>query len=72
MGSYFGYALAAGDIDNDGFDDLIVGAPMFTIPENTEMNFETGRIYVFYGKGPNKYDLFHERFVNFFSLNKYK
>ncbi|XP_043271432.1 integrin alpha-PS2 isoform X2 [Venturia canescens] len=61
MGSYFGYAIAAGDIDSDGYDDLIVGAPMFTVPENTEMNFETGRIYVFYGKGPVKYDLFHER-----------
>ncbi|XP_076245985.1 integrin alpha-9 [Calliopsis andreniformis] len=26
-GGYFGYALASGDLDADGFDDIIVGAP---------------------------------------------
>lgn len=26
-GGYFGYAIASGDLDADGFDDIIVGAP---------------------------------------------
>nr|XP_003704431.2 PREDICTED: integrin alpha-PS2 isoform X1 [Megachile rotundata] len=48
MGAYFGYAVASGDIDGDGLDDLIVGAPMYTIPDNPEMTIETGRVYVYY------------------------
>ncbi|KAI4498187.1 hypothetical protein M0802_006673 [Mischocyttarus mexicanus] len=56
MGAYFGYAVAAGDIDGDNLDDLIVGAPMYTIPDNPEMNIETGRIYVIYqGRGLEKF-----------------
>ncbi|XP_066582926.1 integrin alpha-PS2 isoform X2 [Prorops nasuta] len=55
MGAYFGYSVASGDIDGDGLDDLIVGAPMYTVPENPEMTIETGRVYVFYqGNGPEK------------------
>lgn len=47
MGGYFGYALASGDINGDGFDDLIISAPMFTLPGNLEV-IETGRVYVAY------------------------
>ncbi|KAJ0180782.1 hypothetical protein K1T71_004186 [Dendrolimus kikuchii] len=46
IGAYFGYSLASGDIDGDGFDDVIVGAPMFTKPRSD--GFEHGRIYVIY------------------------
>ncbi|CAD1475193.1 unnamed protein product, partial [Heterotrigona itama] len=56
MGAYFGYAVASGDIDGDGLDDLLVGAPMYTIPDNPEMTIETGRAYVIYqGVGPEKF-----------------
>ncbi|KPJ04982.1 Integrin alpha-PS2 [Papilio xuthus] len=46
IGAYFGYCLATGDIDGDGTDDVIVGAPMFTKPKSS--GYEHGRIYVIY------------------------
>lgn len=46
IGAYFGYSIASGDIDGDGFDDVIVGAPMFTRTKSD--GFEHGRIYVIY------------------------
>ncbi|XP_045785896.1 integrin alpha-PS2 isoform X1 [Maniola jurtina] len=46
IGAYFGYSLASGDIDGDGAEDLIVGAPMFTKPKSD--GYEHGRIYVIY------------------------
>ncbi|CAK1545070.1 unnamed protein product [Leptosia nina] len=51
IGAYFGYSLASGDIDGDGADDVIVGAPMFTKPRSD--GYEHGRIYVIY-QGKNR------------------
>ena len=42
QGSYFGYALAAGNFDDDGFDDLLVGAYGFRIGQA-----EAGKIYTY-------------------------
>lgn len=42
----FGYALAAGDFDDDGHDDLAIGAP----GEDFESHDEAGQVQVLYGK----------------------
>ncbi|RZC36150.1 integrin alpha-PS2 [Asbolus verrucosus] len=47
LGSYFGYALASSDVDGDGKVDLIVGSPMYTVPNNKD-KFDMGRVYVIY------------------------
>lgn len=49
IGAYFGYSLAVGDIDGDKKDDLIIGAPMHTEPNN-EGNYEMGQVFVFLHK----------------------
>lgn len=47
MGAYFGYSLCAVDIDGDGRDDIVVGAPMYT-EDNYDGEYEMGRIYIIY------------------------
>lgn len=50
IGAYFGYAMCVVDVDGDKLEDLIIGAPMYTDPNN-EGKFEMGRVYVmFQGK----------------------
>ncbi|TMW50275.1 hypothetical protein DOY81_004656, partial [Sarcophaga bullata] len=46
IGEYFGYALATSDVDGDGLDDLIIGAPMYSEPGNTEGKYDVGRVYI--------------------------
>ncbi|KAI8128031.1 Integrin alpha-PS2 [Lucilia cuprina] len=46
IGEYFGYAMATSDVDGDGLDDLIIGAPMYSEPGNAEGKYDVGRVYI--------------------------
>ena len=45
--SRFGAALASGDVDGDGYDDVIVGAPGWN--ESTAATFATGAVFIVRG-----------------------
>ena len=50
MGSYFGYSMACGDLDSDGYDDLLVSAPWFSVVTKAKSSIiSVGRVYVYYG-----------------------
>ena len=38
-------ALLAGDVNNDGYEDLVMGAPSYGVGGN----FQQGRVYIVYG-----------------------
>jgi len=48
IGAYFGYALCVLDLDGDGLDDIVIGAPMYTDFQDSAMKIETGRVYIVY------------------------
>nr|KAG5692830.1 hypothetical protein BaRGS_001419 [Batillaria attramentaria] len=50
LGAYFGAALAVSDLNGDGKDDIIVGAPFYSDFEG--INYEMGRVYIYY-QNPN-------------------
>ncbi|CAL8366742.1 unnamed protein product [Lota lota] len=47
MGSYYGNALAVTDLNNDGWSDLLVGAPFYFHPEQEQ----GGAVYVYMNQG---------------------
>ncbi|XP_051915368.1 integrin alpha-5 [Hippocampus zosterae] len=57
MGSYFGYAVAATDVNSDGMVDLLVGAPMFMTRGSDGRLEEMGRIYVYLQRAPLSLEL---------------
>ncbi|MCD6382884.1 MAG: FG-GAP repeat protein [Thermoplasmata archaeon] len=44
LGAEFGYSLATGDFNGDGYDDLAVGAPYYDTS-----NTDAGRVLIYYG-----------------------
>ncbi|ALC48915.1 if [Drosophila busckii] len=63
IGEYFGYALATSDVDGDGLDDLIIGAPMYTEPGNVEGKYDVGRVYVLLQGGNTPADYWHREHI---------
>ncbi|XP_065564582.1 integrin alpha-PS2-like isoform X3 [Artemia franciscana] len=55
LGAYFGYDLTSTDVNGDGLDDIIIGAPLYTDYTNTEGKYETGRVYVMYQNERHKF-----------------
>lgn len=50
LGAYFGYSICVSDVDGDGGDDIIIGAPLYSEYLKNDGSYETGKVYVFLKK----------------------
>ncbi|KAM4756583.1 integrin alpha-IIb isoform 1-T1 [Cyanocitta cristata] len=51
VASYFGHTVAVADVDGDGRDDLLVGAPLYMARRPDGQRSELGRLYLYLGRG---------------------
>ncbi|KAJ8024775.1 Integrin alpha-8 [Holothuria leucospilota] len=61
FGSYFGHCVAIMDLNNDGLDDLIVGAPNYWNKETHQIN--VGQVYVYYQTAQGNLDEEHKSII---------
>ncbi|XP_060228321.1 integrin alpha-8 isoform X2 [Meriones unguiculatus] len=47
MASYFGYTIVVSDVNSDGMDDILVGAPLFMEREFESNPREVGQVYLY-------------------------
>jgi len=71
VGANFGYwAAAAGDINQDGYNDFIVSAPQYSSPPSNTTDY-IGRVYVFLGTQGGVFSKFYVNEYNTTQLTLY-
>jgi len=71
VGANFGFwAAAAGDINQDGYNDFIVSAPQYSSPPSNTTDY-IGRVYVFLGTKGGVYSQFYVNEYNTTQLTRY-
>jgi hypothetical protein len=53
-GDSLGEVLTVGDVDGDGYDDLLLTSPVADGPQNARIN--TGEVYIYFGRSPEDWE----------------